>query len=204
MKTQRRADRVSRRLDHPGRRGGINDVWHSIYNKGTPKDVYAAGLRRLIAKIEEAGARVLLCTPSVIGEKTDGVHLNAAGNRFVAEQMFVALANARQNAQRNWLASIQLLISAFLMNSIPKSSPARGLANSRLGKPGAANPLEASARPPLPVIASKPPGRYGRFAGRSKSCAKSCDGWRRGTARGLPNRRLGRPVGCGVKGTNCD
>jgi len=124
---------------------GINDVWHSQQNRGTPKDVYAAGLRRLIDKIQAAGARVILCTPSVIGEKTDGsnkldemlddysqisrdtakeakvqlldlhqafqsylkqhnaenaekgvltsdgVHLNAAGNRFVAEQMLAAL-----------------------------------------------------------------------------------------------------------------
>ena len=124
---------------------GINDVWHSINNRGTPKDEYAAGLRRLVGKIQAAGARVILCTPSVIGEKTDGsnpldkmldeycqlsreaaketksqlvdlheafadylkqhngenaekgvltsdgVHLNPAGNRFVAEQMLAAL-----------------------------------------------------------------------------------------------------------------
>jgi len=54
---------------------GINDVWHFTHSatkgQGTPKDVYEAGLKDLIAKIAAAGARVILCTPSVIGEKTD-------------------------------------------------------------------------------------------------------------------------------------
>ena len=120
---------------------GINDVWH-FYEfdqvTGTERDVFEQGLRDLIAKMQEAGADVLLCTPSVIGEDpgsdtpvnqrlidyaevsrtvastsgahlcdlraafeahlqthnpdnayegiltSDGVHLNEAGNRFVA------------------------------------------------------------------------------------------------------------------------
>ncbi len=124
---------------------GINDVWHSQNNNGTPPDVYRAGLRDVIARIQARGARVVLCTPSVIGEKTDasnpldkmlddysatsrevaqetncqlidlrqaflaelkrinpdqssqgrltsdGVHLNAAGNQFVAATMLSAL-----------------------------------------------------------------------------------------------------------------
>lgn len=124
---------------------GINDVWHSQQGRGTPKDEFEAGLKRIIEQIEKVGARVLLCTPSVIGEKTDGdnkldamldeyceisravaketgsqrvdlraafmshlggsnaqqadsgvltsdgVHLNAAGNQFVADQMLEAL-----------------------------------------------------------------------------------------------------------------
>jgi|688.fasta_scaffold92254_1 lysophospholipase L1-like esterase len=51
---------------------GINDVWHSQSGKGTPSDKYRAGLEDLIAKINAAGARVILCTPSVIGERHDG------------------------------------------------------------------------------------------------------------------------------------
>ncbi len=51
---------------------GINDVWHSRQGHGTPKDEFESGLRDLIAKISEANARVVLCTPSTIGEKTDG------------------------------------------------------------------------------------------------------------------------------------
>jgi len=51
---------------------GINDVWHSTSGRGTPKNEFEAGLRDLIKKITAAGAKVVLCTPSTIGEKTDG------------------------------------------------------------------------------------------------------------------------------------
>ena len=128
---------------------GINDVWHG--KNGTPKDKFDAGLRDLIQKITDAGATVVLATPSVIGEKTDGsnkldglleeysavsrqvaedtgttlcdlrvafiehlkehnpenrdrgiltsdtVHLNAAGNQFVAEQAAQSIAEALKN-----------------------------------------------------------------------------------------------------------
>jgi lysophospholipase L1-like esterase len=127
---------------------GINDVWHSTSGHGTPKDKYEAGLRDLIKRITDKGAIVVLATPSVIGEKTDGsnpldkmldeyaaisrkvaadtktplcdlheafakylekhnpqnkangvltgdgVHLNAAGNRFVARQAAAAIVAA--------------------------------------------------------------------------------------------------------------
>jgi isoamyl acetate esterase len=55
---------------------GINDVWHSVTPglHGTPKDAYEAGLEEIIGKIQKAGGRVLLCTPSVIGEKWDGTN----------------------------------------------------------------------------------------------------------------------------------
>ena len=120
---------------------GINDVWHSAKGRGTSKPDYELGLRRIVKRIQKTGARVILCTPSVIGEKhdgtnpfdamldeysqisrtvaaethirlldlrkqfvahlkahnqenadkniltIDGVHLNAAGNRFVADRM---------------------------------------------------------------------------------------------------------------------
>ncbi|MDG1872672.1 MAG: DUF1080 domain-containing protein [Mariniblastus sp.] len=51
---------------------GINDVWHSTSGRGTPKDKFEAGLRELISKIRATGAKIVLCTPSTIGEKTDG------------------------------------------------------------------------------------------------------------------------------------
>lgn len=51
---------------------GINDVWHSKNGRGTPADAYESGLRELVQRCRAGGARVVLCTPSVIGEKTDG------------------------------------------------------------------------------------------------------------------------------------
>ena len=133
---------------------GINDVWHSQNGKGTSKPDYEAGLERLIERIRKVGARVVLCTPSVIGEKpvgsnsldkmlgeyagisrsvaaktgvqlldlnrefqgylgrhnplgsekgvltSDGVHLNASGNRFVAARMLEALGVAGSGSRR--------------------------------------------------------------------------------------------------------
>ena len=52
---------------------GINDVWHfEKHGTGTPKDKYESGLRDLISRIQKSGARVILCTPSVIGERRHG------------------------------------------------------------------------------------------------------------------------------------
>src|SRR5207253_4605509 len=126
---------------------GINDVWHGESNpkNGTSKEKFEEGLRDIVGKIKGAGAGVLLCTPTVIGEKSGGankldaqldeysdisrklarelkvplcdlrkefvdylkknnpdnkdagiltgdrVHLNDAGNRFVADVMLKAL-----------------------------------------------------------------------------------------------------------------
>ncbi len=60
---------------------GINDVWHwtnpsmvAKGRKGTTPGKFDSGLRDMIAKINGVGARVLLCTPSVIGEKPDGTN----------------------------------------------------------------------------------------------------------------------------------
>jgi lysophospholipase L1-like esterase len=55
---------------------GINDVWHGENDpaKGTSKEDFEAGLKEVIGKITASGARVVLCTPSVIGEKKDGAN----------------------------------------------------------------------------------------------------------------------------------
>ncbi len=130
---------------------GINDVWHFSHpcckdkQGGTAPEAFEAGLKDVIGQIKDSGAKVILCTPSVIGEKpdgsneqdamleqyanisrkvaretnvklcdlrtafinhlkqqntgnaekgiltSDGVHLNATGNQFVAEQMLAFL-----------------------------------------------------------------------------------------------------------------
>jgi len=54
---------------------GINDVWHwdlGGNHKGTTKEEFEGGLKEIIGKIKAINGRVILCTPSVIGEKTDG------------------------------------------------------------------------------------------------------------------------------------
>jgi lysophospholipase L1-like esterase len=81
---------------------GINDVWHGERNPalGTPKDRYEAGLKDVIGRIKDAGARVVLCTPSVIGEKKGGgnsldtrLDEYAAISRAVAKETHVYLCD---------------------------------------------------------------------------------------------------------------
>ncbi len=82
---------------------GINDVWHSIRDNGTPKDKFESGLRDLIAKISKKGAAIVLCTPSTIGEKIDGTNdldpmleEYAAISRKVAAETGVILCDLRK------------------------------------------------------------------------------------------------------------
>jgi len=88
---------------------GINDVWHwkkqadGSMAGGTPKDAYEAGLKDIIGKIKEAGARVILCTPGTIGEKADGSNERdpmleeyAAISRGVAKDYGVELLDLRK------------------------------------------------------------------------------------------------------------
>lgn len=126
---------------------GINDVWHGEKDpaRGTTPEKFTEGLKEVIGKISAGGARVVLCTPTVIGERkagansldakldqyselsrslakelnlqlcdlrkafvdhiaannpedkekgiltSDRVHLNLAGNKFVAETMLKTL-----------------------------------------------------------------------------------------------------------------
>ena len=55
---------------------GINDVWHWALTdlQGTTKEEFERLLREIIARIRYSGAEVVLCTPSVIGEKFDGTN----------------------------------------------------------------------------------------------------------------------------------
>jgi lysophospholipase L1-like esterase len=84
---------------------GINDVWHfSMKNlHGTPKEEFRKGLIELVKRIRDGGAQVVLCTPSVIGEKKNGENPQDAMLdeyseiiRSVAEEQEVALCDLRQ------------------------------------------------------------------------------------------------------------
>lgn len=84
---------------------GINDVWHGQDNpeKGTSPDKFEAGLKEVIGKIKEGGAQVVLCTPTVIGEKTGGANKNDAKldeyagiSRKIAKELDLPLCDLRQ------------------------------------------------------------------------------------------------------------
>lgn len=128
---------------------GVNDVWHKKMGTGTDADKFERFYRAVIKKFKAANIKIIVCTPSTIGEKydntneqdgdmnhyaniirkiaadqqltlvdmraefeayeklnnknnldrglltADGVHLNDAGNKFVAKLMAEAIRNTR-------------------------------------------------------------------------------------------------------------
>jgi lysophospholipase L1-like esterase len=51
---------------------GVNDVWHkSILGTGTDFDKFGKFYDALVSKFNKAGIKTVICTPAVIGEKTD-------------------------------------------------------------------------------------------------------------------------------------
>lgn len=52
---------------------GVNDVWHKLSSRtGTDQDKFVKFYQALINKIQAGGAKVVVCTPAVIGEKKNG------------------------------------------------------------------------------------------------------------------------------------
>lgn len=51
---------------------GVNDVWHKqTYQTGTDPNKFTGFYSEMIKKMQSAGIKVIVCTPAVIGEKTD-------------------------------------------------------------------------------------------------------------------------------------
>jgi lysophospholipase L1-like esterase len=54
---------------------GINDVWHKAsMGTGTDLDKFERFYRAMIKKLQEKNIRVIVCTPSVIGERNDNTN----------------------------------------------------------------------------------------------------------------------------------
>jgi isoamyl acetate esterase len=51
---------------------GVNDVWHKQSSgTGTDPDKFVRFYKAILAKLKAAGIKLILCTPAVIGERTD-------------------------------------------------------------------------------------------------------------------------------------
>lgn len=84
---------------------GINDVWHGENNpkNGTSPEAFEAGLKDVVGQILKTGSRVLVCTPTVIGELPGGANkLDAKLDQYskisrgVAAELKVPLCDLRQ------------------------------------------------------------------------------------------------------------
>lgn len=88
---------------------GVNDVWHKqTAHTGTDEDKFVKFYQALINKIQGNGAKVILCTPAVIGEKKNG------GNEMDAELDKFSAA-IRRLAERNNLplCDLRKLFTAY-------------------------------------------------------------------------------------------
>jgi isoamyl acetate esterase len=51
---------------------GVNDVWHkTLLGTGTDADKFEKFYQAIIKKLKDRNIKVALCTPAVVGEKTD-------------------------------------------------------------------------------------------------------------------------------------
>jgi lysophospholipase L1-like esterase len=83
---------------------GVNDVWHKTsYGTGTDPDKFEKFYNAIIKKLKEKNIAVVLCTPDVIGEKTDftnqqdgDMNRYAAIIRNIAKQNNLPLIDLRQ------------------------------------------------------------------------------------------------------------
>lgn len=51
---------------------GVNDVWHkTLLGTGTDADKFEKFYQAIIKKLKDKNIKVMLCTPAVVGEKTD-------------------------------------------------------------------------------------------------------------------------------------
>jgi lysophospholipase L1-like esterase len=83
---------------------GVNDVWHKkLTGTGTDRDRFEKFYQAIIDKLKSKGISPVLCTPAVIGEKTDFSNeqdgdLNAYSNliRIIAERNKTPLVDLRK------------------------------------------------------------------------------------------------------------
>jgi len=83
---------------------GINDVWHKASSgTGTDPDKFEKFYRAIIKKLQEKNIKVIVCTPSVIGERNDNSNqqdgdLNYYSNiiRRIAKDMALPVCDLRK------------------------------------------------------------------------------------------------------------
>lgn len=84
---------------------GINDVWHKASSgTGTDADKFEKFYRAIIKKLKDRNIKVIVCTPSVIGERNDYSNqqdgdLNRYSNiiRNIAKDLFLTVCDLRKD-----------------------------------------------------------------------------------------------------------
>jgi lysophospholipase L1-like esterase len=106
------SDVITQSPDHVVIYIGINDVWHDFEFEdltGTDPATYEQGLRDLITQIQATGAKVTLCTPSVIGEAPS--RHTPVSQRL---QEYAEISRTVANDQGAYLCDLQVAFNQYL------------------------------------------------------------------------------------------
>ncbi len=101
---------------------GINDVWHYTHpcckdnGGGTPADKFESGLKDIIRQLEAKGASVVLCTPSVIGEKKNGEN---AQDQMLDQYVAISRKIAKETGTR--LCDLRVAFVDYLKQNNPQN-----------------------------------------------------------------------------------
>jgi lysophospholipase L1-like esterase len=103
---------------------GINDVWHWTHpqvvargEKGTTPEAFESGLKDIIKRINGVGARVILCTPTMIGEKPDGSN---PSDRMLDEYSDISRKVAKETGSQ--LLDLRKEFLVYLKENNPKNA----------------------------------------------------------------------------------
>ena len=95
---------------------GINDVWHKKSGTGTSLAGYEKFYNALITKIEAAGAKVIICTPTVIGEKK-----NYENDQDKDLNTYADLARKIANDRNCTLIDLRKIFTDYLQQNNPEN-----------------------------------------------------------------------------------
>lgn len=121
---------------------GINDVWHGENDpaRGTSVEKFEEGMKDIIARIQKAGAKVIVCTPSVIGEKTGGA--NELDKRL---DTYSDLSRKVAKETHSRLCDLRLVFADYLKDHNDKNKEAGILTGDRVHLNDAGNKLVAES-----------------------------------------------------------
>ena len=120
---------------------GINDVWHkSLAGTGTDTDRFERFYQEIINQLKEKKIKVILCTPTVIGEKTD--YSNPQYGDLNAYAHIVRSLATKNNLQ---LIDLRKDFLAYNLKNNPANAPSGILTSDRVHLNSAGNLLVAQS-----------------------------------------------------------
>lgn len=107
---------------------GINDVWHkSSSGTGTDPDKYVKFYEAIIKKLKAQNIRIILCTPTVIGEKNDNSNMQDGDlNQYAKIIRDIASRNSLQ------LCDLRKFFQDYLVQNNPENKEKEILTTDRV------------------------------------------------------------------------